>query len=138
VREYRLVRSFHPDFELKLINGCLAWEGETSVIPPPLTAPPLRFRIEYPSGFPVAAISVFPLSPDFSPEEWGHTWHRWQDGRICIVHPRMWRIMYTARDVIEKVVDWYYNYLAYKHGLITAMPDVGRAILMSELKEGGV
>ena len=30
---------------------------------------------------------------------------------------------------IEKVIDWYFNYLAFRHGLIGEMPDVGRAVL---------
>ena len=130
VKEYRLVRGAYPDFSLRPFDGRLAWEGETSDIPPGVEAEPLRFRVEYPFGFPVAAIRVMPISPEFPPEEWGHKWHRWEDGRICIVHPDRWDISYTARDVIEKVVDWYLNYLAFKHGLITEMPDVGRAMLV--------
>ncbi len=137
MREYKLVHASYPDFELKLVDGRLAWEGETSDVPARLTAPPLHFRAEYPSGFPVAAIRVLPLSPTFSPEEWGHTWHRWKDGRICIVKPSQWDVAYTACDVIEKVLDWYYNYLAYKHGLIIGMPNVGRALLTAESEQRG-
>ena len=132
VDEYRLVCASYPTYELQLAEGRLAWEGETSDIPPGLEAPPLRFRVEYPTGFPVAAIRVQPLSPQLPPEEWGHKWHRWEDGRVCIVKPDRWDISYTARDVIEKVIDWYFNYLAYKHGLIDEMPDVGRAVLFLE------
>ena len=73
-----------------------------------------------------------PISPKLPPEEWGHKWHRWADGRVCIVHPDRWDISYTARDVIDKVADWYFNYLAYKNGLIGEMPDVGRAVLARE------
>lgn len=130
VSEYRLVRDAYPGFSLVLADGRLAWEGETADIPPGIEAEPLRFRVEYPSGFPVAAIRVRPISPELPLEEWGHKWHRWEDGRICIVHPDQWDVSYTARDVIEKVVDWYFNYLAFKYDLIAEMPDVGRAVLM--------
>jgi hypothetical protein len=132
VQEYRLVRSAYPDFELKFIEDLLVWEGETTDSPPSVDAPPLRFRVEYPTGFPVAAIKVFPISPELPPKEWGHEWHRWEDGRVCIVRPNRWDISYTARDVIEKVADWYFNYLAYKNALISEMPDTGRARLVEE------
>lgn len=132
VSEYRLVRGSHPSFELSLVEGRIAWEGETSDLPPGVEAEPLRFRFEYPAGFPAAAIRVTPISPKLPPEEWGHKWHRWGDGRVCIVHPDQWDISYTARDVIDKVADWYFNYLAYKNGLIGEMPDVGRAVLARE------
>ena len=131
VRECRLVREAHPDFELRLEEGRLFWEGESADIPPGLEAPPLHFRVEYPTGFPVAAIRVVPISPELPAEEWGHEWHRWEDGRVCIVRPDQWDISYTAIDVIEKVVDWYFNYLAFKHGLVSNMPDVGRAVLVA-------
>lgn len=134
VQEYRLVRAAYPGFALKLAEGLLVWEGETSDTPPGLEAPPLRFRVEYPTGFPVAPIRVLPVSPELPHTEWGHRWHRWEDGRICIVKPTRWNLSYTACDVIDKVVDWYFNYLAYKHGLITEMPDVGRAVLAGERK----
>jgi hypothetical protein len=129
VDEYRLVQDSYPAFTLTMVDGRLAWEGETSDIPPGVEAEPLRFRIEYPTGFPAAAIRVMPLSPELPAEEWGHKWHRWGDGRICIVHPDKWDFSYTARDTIEKVIDWYFNYLAFRHGLIGEMPDVGRAVL---------
>ena len=121
------MHSAYPDFEMKIVNGLLVWEGQTTARPPSVEAPPLRFRVEYPTGFPVAAIKVFPISPDLPSDEWGHQWHRWEDGRVCIVKPNLWDISYTARDVIEKVADWYFNYLAYKNGLISQMPERGRA-----------
>lgn len=127
VLEYGFVHSSYPDFELKLVEGLLAWEGQITEHPQSVEAPPLRFRVEYPSGFPVAAIRVFPISPELPSDEWGHEWHRWADGRVCIVKPSLWDISYTARDVIEKVADWYFNYLAYKNRLISKMPDTGRA-----------
>lgn len=129
VREYGLVHAVYSDFDLKFVGGLLSWEGWTTEHPPSVEAPPLHFRVEYPNGFPVAAIKVFPISPALPPDEWGHEWHRWEDGRVCIVKPNRWDISYTARDVIEKVADWYFNYLAYKHGLIAKMPDSGRAKL---------
>jgi len=132
VQEYSLVHSAYPDFELKFAEGLLTWEGQTTESPPSINAPPLRFRVEYPHGFPIAAIRVFPISPELPPEEWGHEWHRWEDGRVCIVKPSRWDISYSARDVIEKVADWYFNYLAYKNGLISKMPDAGRAKLFEE------
>jgi hypothetical protein len=129
VREYDLVRVAYPAFQLRMNDGLLVWEGQTVESPPSVDAPPLVFRVEYPSGFPVTAIKVFPLSPQLPAEEWGHEWHRWPDGRVCIVKPRLWDISYSARDVIAKVSDWYFNYLAYKHKLISKMPDVGRAVI---------
>jgi hypothetical protein len=132
VKEFRLVRGAHPTFPLQLADGRLAWECETLDLPPGVEAEPLRFRVEYPTGFPAAAIRVMPISPVLPPEEWGHEWHRWADGRVCIVHPDRWDISYTAHDVIDKVADWYFNYLAYKNGLISEMPDVGRAVLARE------
>jgi hypothetical protein len=33
----------------------------------------------------------------------------------------------TAAEVIEKTADWYFNYTAQKAGLISKMPDIGRA-----------
>jgi len=30
-------------------------------------------------------------------------------------------------EVIEKIEMWYFNYLAFKHGMIDSMPDVGWA-----------
>lgn len=129
VHEYDLVRAAHPGFELKLADQLLSWEGQTADMPALIEAAPLRFTVEYPNGFPIAAIKVRPISPIIPSEDWGHEWHRWKDGRICIVHPRLWDIAYTAAHVIEKVADWYFNYLAYKNGLIIKMPDVGRARL---------
>jgi len=132
VSEFRLVRGAHPTFPLRLADGQLAWECETSDIPEGVEAEPLRYRVEYPAGFPAAAIRVMPVSPALPPEDWGHEWHRWEDGRVCIVHPDRWNVSYTALDVIEKVSDWYFNYLALKHGLIEEMPDVGRAVITPE------
>ena len=131
MNEYRAVKAAYPDFVLQLVDGCLAWEGEVADIPAGIQAPPLRIRMVYPAGFPVAAIQVIPLSPELPPEHWGHAWHRWQDGRLCIVEPARWDVSYTACDVIEKAADWYYNYLAVQHGLAKAMPEVGRVALSS-------
>lgn len=132
VSEFRLVRGTHPAFPLGLADGQLAWECETSDVPDGVEAEPLRFRVEYPAGFPAAAIRVMPISPALPPENWGHKWHRWEDGRVCIVHLDRWDVSYTALDVIEKVSDWYFNYLALKHDLIKEMPDVGRAVITPE------
>lgn len=132
VREYDLVRAAFPEFELSRSEGIITWNGQTGELPAGVDAVPLKFTVEYPSGFPIAAIKVRPISPELPAVEWGHEWHRWSDGRVCIVKPRLWDISYTAADVIEKVADWYFNYLAYKHGLITKMPDAGRASLTNE------
>lgn len=137
VEECRLVRAAYPSFALRLVGGRIAWVGEVNDIPAGVEAEPLRFRVEYPSGFPAAAIRVTPLSPELPPEEWGHDWHRWGDGRVCIVHPDRWDISYTARDVIEKVADWYFNYLAFKNDLIEEMPDVGRAVQSGQKETQG-
>lgn len=134
VTEYRAVRASYPGFRLGISDGCLAWEGEIADIPAGIQAPPLRIRVVYPAGFPVAAIQVVPLSPDLPAEHWGHSWHRWPGGQLCIVQPSRWDISYTALDVIGKASDWYYNYLAVQHGLAETMPDVGRVVLRS--KEG--
>jgi len=129
---FHLTKTAYPGFVLRLVDGRLAWEDEVADIPAGIEAPPLHIRVIYPAGFPVAAIRVIPLSPELPPEHWGHAWHRWGDGRLCIVKPARWDIAYTARDVIEKAADWYYNYLAVQHGLAEAMPEVGRVVLLSE------
>ena len=65
VREYELVHSAYPEFQLSMKDGLLVWEGQTSDTPPGVDSPPLFFRVEYPSGFPIAAIKVCPLSPNY-------------------------------------------------------------------------
>jgi hypothetical protein len=132
VTEYRAIQAVYPSFELGIFDDCLVWEGEIADFPAHIEAPPLRILLTYPAGFPVAAIRVTPLSPDLRVEHWGHSWHRWPSGQLCIVEPKRWDIAYTALDVIEKAADWYYNYLAVQHGLAEAMPDVGRVPLRFE------
>lgn len=133
IREYRAMQAAYPSFRLRFEGGHICWEGGVADIPMGVTAAPLRVRVVYPSGFPIVAIQVFPISPDLPPEHWGHTWHRWLDGKICFMRPDQWDPDYTARDVTDKVTDWYYNYLAFLHHLIPAMPDQGRADLANRL-----
>jgi len=127
VREVREVKEAYPRFILSIEDECLVWEGELPDVPPGVQAPPLRVRLIYPQGFPIAPIKVFPLSPDLPPELVGHAWHRWSDGSLCMGRPEEWDIRFTAREVIDKAADWYFNYQAMQYGLIDEMPDVGRA-----------
>ena len=127
VLEYKEVMGAHGNFVLSIIDGCLAWEGEFEEIPAGIQAPPLRVRVVYPQGFPVAPIKVIPLSPGLPANFVGHTWHRWSDGSLCMGKPDQWDMGFTARDVMDKAADWYFNYQALVHGLIDKMPDVGRA-----------
>lgn len=106
-------------------------------IPEGVNAPPLHFLIIYPEAFPAIPPEVEVVSPKLDPSEWGHEWHRWQNGDVCFVRPSKWQSSTTADEIVKKVFDWYFNYLAKKEGLIDKMPDVGRAALPAQrIKEG--
>lgn len=127
VFEYTIMRRSFPAFKLLKFGDHLAWDGEIHDIPPGIDAMPLRVRLTYPSAYPIAPPQILPLEPELPVEHWGHTWHRWPSGRICIVEPKYWEPSYTAADALTKAGDWYFNYLAKLHGLADEMPDQGRA-----------
>lgn len=131
------VGSCGESFILKSINGTLYWEGRAVEIPEGVDAPLLHFLVVYPEAFPATPPAVEILSPELSPTEWGHEWHRWWNGDVCYVRPSKWQVSTTADEIIKKVSDWYFNYVAKKHGLIAQMPEVGRAELpMRKTEEG--
>ena len=133
VQEVRAVQTEYPNFTLSLSDGLLVWEGQVTTPWPDGEGQnhpfPLRIRLIYPNGFPAAAIKVIPLSPDLSLHLWGHKWHRWDDGSLCLGHPNLWDISYTARDVIEKATEWWFNFLAFLFDHVDKMPDVGLAVM---------
>ena len=137
VLEVIRVQSFDSSFRLRRWLGTLCWEGRVVEIPDGVEAPPLHFLIVYPDAFPAIAPEVEIVSPDLDPAEWGHDWHRWRNGDVCYVQPSKWQISTTADEIIKKVGDWYFNYVAKKQGLIEKMPDLGRAALPAQrINEG--
>jgi hypothetical protein len=123
------VNSCDESFVLKRLDRTLYWEGRALDIPEGTDAPALHFLVVYPEAFPAIPPEVEIVSPDLSPDEWGHEWHRWMNGDVCYVRPSKWQVSTTAEEVIKKVSDWYFNYVAKKNGLIAKMPDYGRAEL---------
>lgn len=98
----------------------------------------MAFRVEYPEDFPATYPDAFIVSPELPSEEVGHAWHRWpRRGNICFVKPKNWQIGTTADEIISKLEDWYFNYIAVKNNLIAAMPDLGRASLSGESESNG-
>ena len=132
VLEYTRVHRDYPNFVLRVADDGLSWEGELADIPLGLRAEPLRVRLLYPKAYPIRPPRIVPLAPEIPSAQWGHEWHRWPSGAICIVEPRHWSLNYTAADALAKAADWYFNYLARIHGLIEVMPDVGRAAIRIE------
>lgn len=132
VAEVEEVRANYPHLTLAYEKGHLTWTGELRAFPLGVEAEPLQVRLVYSSGFPVTEIKVFPLSPVLPAEMWGHGWHRYPSGALCLCDPEKWQPSYTAHEVIEKAADWYFNWLALQAGLIQKMPDVGRAVLCSD------
>ena len=121
------VKALFPNFGLVCIEGVLQWHGSVSEFPPGLQAVPLNILIEYPPAFPASPPQVRLLNSEIGSHEVGHQWHRWFNGNICFIRPRYWQISTTTDEIISKVEDWYFNYLASKAGLIANMPDTGRA-----------
>jgi hypothetical protein len=108
----------------------LYWTGEVRLWVGTIRPDPLAFRVEYPGAFPALFPDVHVIKPELPPEDVGHKWHRWPlDGTVCYVKPNEWQLGTTADEIIAKLEDWYFNYVAVKNGLIAAMPDVGRAVL---------
>jgi hypothetical protein len=96
------------------------------------------FRVEYSEDFPATSPDAYIVKPDLPPGEVGHEWHRWPlKGNICFVRPKNWQIGTTADEIISKLGDWYFNYTAFKNGLIEAMPEVGRVALPEDLGGNG-
>ncbi len=136
VLEYLRVKARYNAFQLVRADSVLQWHGEVCVFPPGVLADPLKVIIEYPEAFPASAPRVQVVSPKIDPTEIGHAWHRWPSGNICFIKPRYWQISTTTDEIIAKVEDWYFNYLAKKAGLIENMPDVGRANIETLCHEG--
>lgn len=118
-----------PDVDIELVDGELHVRGFIRCAPGGLEAEPLEFDLSCPQAFPAWAPKVKVVAPDLSQVAWGHKWHLLPEGRICFVRPSEWDIAFSLADVLDKVSDWYFNYLAVKHGLAAMMPDVGRVQL---------
>lgn len=129
VLEYVLMGHAHPEFSLRWLDMRPVWEGELREQIPGFETLPLQVRLRYPPGYPIRPVMVVPLAPELPPDRLGHAWHRFDGGNLCIGDPTRWEPTFTAVDVVAKVSDWYFNYLACDLGLIDAMPDVGRAVL---------
>lgn len=136
ILEFIKVKAHYPSFRLVKTAGVLKWCGSVSEFPPNVRAQPLKIVIEYLSAFPALAPRVQLLNPEIGNHELGHTWHRWYNGDICFIRPRYWQISTTTDEIISKIEDWYFNYLATKSGLIPNMPDIGRASIPANLDEG--
>jgi len=112
-------------------NSILYWTGEVRIEVGRIKPDTLVYRVEYPEDFPASYPDVFVVEPELPIEEVGHTWHRWpRRGNICYVPPGHWQVGTTADEIISKLEDWYFNYIAFKNDLIEAMPDTGRADLL--------
>ena len=131
VLEYRRVLRSHPHCLLnRASDSTLYWTGESTIEVGQIKPPSMAFRVAYPEDFPATPPDAFIIRPHLPPEEVGHEWHRWpQRGNICFVKPKSWQIGTTADEIISKLEDWYFNYIAVKNGLIETMPDAGRATL---------
>lgn len=131
VLEYLRVSQKYPQFTLRRgESDSLYWTGDLSLSVGNLTPDPLELRLEYPDSFPAEYPKVYVVKPELPAEEIGHDWHRWGAwGTICYVKPKEWQLGTTADEIIAKSEDWYFNYVAFKNGLIDKMPDIGRATL---------
>lgn len=127
VLEYQKMQRKYPNFIFCKYEGKLAWEGEVNLIPEGVEAVPLKVRLIYPNGFPIISPKVYPLEPELPKEMWGHKWHKWEDGNLCYLQPKLWNVQYTTVDVVDKIEIWYFNFLALLFKLIDKMPDEGRA-----------
>lgn len=131
VIEYVRVSHRYPGFVLNRSKRFkLYWTGALNIAVGTINPERLVLRIEYPDSFPALGPDVTITSPEIPSEEVGHKWHRWPiDGSICYVKPRDWAINVTTDEIITKVEDWYFNYVAVKNGLVLEMPDIGRVKL---------
>lgn len=129
VLEHERVQNAHPNYRIRKKGTALVWEGSSAVTVGGQAVDLLSIRILYPEAFPTKAPLVEVLTPSLDPKDVGHGWHRWIEGNVCYIRPRDWNIATTADQVIDKVIDWYHNYMAVKLGLAAQMPDVGRVPL---------
>jgi hypothetical protein len=136
VLEFMRVKALYPTFRLIRAGDVLKWHGSVSDFPPGVHAVPLNIIVEYLPAFPASPPTVHLLNSEIGAHEVGHSWHRWYGGDICFIRPRYWQISTTTEEIISKVADWYFNYLATKAGLIPEMPDVGRARIPASSREG--
>lgn len=123
------VRTAYPDFRLRKKGDELVWEGSKEVTVAERPVDSLTIRVVYPEAFPTKPPVVEVLNPQLDSKDVGHEWHRWVEGNVCYIRPRDWNIATTADQVIDKVADWYHNYMAVKLGLVDRMPDIGRVSL---------
>ena len=139
VLEYLRVSRAYPHCVLnRASNSTLYWTGESKIEVGRIRPDTMAFRVEYPEDFPATYPDAYIVRPELPPEEVGHEWHRWpRRGNICFVKPKNWQIGTTADEIISKLEDWYFNYIAVKNNLIEAMPEVGRAILPGEFVING-
>lgn len=128
------LRRRHPQFTLyRSSENDIRAQGVISDIPPGIIAPPLCVEIICPAGYPAVAPKVRVISPDLSSAQSGHRFHLWSDRSICFVRPSDWDISYCLADVVDKLEDWYFNYVAVTSGLAREMGDVGRV----SVEQGG-
>jgi hypothetical protein len=129
LREVDRVHLYDPSLTLKRFGKMIYWDCMAFEVPIGIQVPPLHFRLVYTEAFPAQSPSVEIVSPELNAIEWGHEWHRWENGNVCYVRPVKWQISTTADEIASKVRDWYFNYTAKKNKLIEHMPDVGRVAL---------
>jgi hypothetical protein len=139
VLEHLRVMRRYPRCSLnRASDSTLYWTGEATVKVGRITPDTMAFRVEYPESFPATYPDAFIVRPELPPGEVGHEWHRWpRRGNICFVKPKNWQIGTTADEIISKLEDWYFNYVAVKNGLVGVMPELGRAILPDEIGDNG-
>jgi hypothetical protein len=125
--ENESVKRGHSHFTLEIVAGRASWAGETSDVPKGTEAPPLKFRVVCSPGYPACRPWVQLISPDLGEELIGHEWHRFYDGEICVGRPSAWTPHHMIDEVITKVEDWYFNFVAKRAGLIATFPRTGRA-----------
>ena len=125
VLEYLKMKEKYPQLELKIIENQLQWEGEINSCGNISLVGIIR--VEYKDSFPFIPPRVYFIKPQIPAHLWGHKWHRWEDGRICFVNPDKWSMNYYAVDIVDKVVQWYTNFILYITKQIEKMPDVGIA-----------
>ncbi|HTS05064.1 MAG TPA: hypothetical protein VMP68_05730 [Candidatus Eisenbacteria bacterium] len=123
------VTAFHPSFRLRKKGNDLVWEGSKEVTVAGSPVELFTIRVTYPEAFPTKPPIVEVLNPILDSTDVGHEWHRWVEGNVCYIRPRDWNIATTVDQIIDKVTDWYHNYMAVKLGLVDRMPDVGRVTL---------
>jgi len=128
VLEYIKIKNKYPDFLLHKINDDLVWDGEVKFF----NNMPLKIRIVLEDSYPVVAPKIFPIDSNIPKEQWGHEWHKWEEGNICYVNPKDWSQKYYLVEIIDKVKVWNFNFFCYKNELVPQMPDVGLAFNADE------